>query len=415
MIKEYYVAVRHLSRNARLFYASASLFVFVFSGVYLVLFNLYMLRLGFDIPFIGFANALGTLTLGFVSLPAGIAGGRWGNRIMMLLGIMFGFLGPSIVSMVELVSENLRSAWILAANSLGWMGFGLFITNENPYLMKAASGEVRNHAFSLNAAIMPLTGFVGGIVGGFLPVLYSYILNASLDQAAPFRFAILTTSILLIPSLLAMLAAGEEHETKTFRRPKSRGTVPFALIGGMALFGLLRMTGEGSARTFFNVYLDAALRVPPPLIGLLIGTAQLLGAPVALAVPRIAKRWGKLTIIFVGIMGIAICLVPLALIPHWIAAGIGLTGVLALGSLLRPAFNIYSQELVTQEWRSIMSGSILTSVAIGTSAMTFAGGYLIKFYGYLSLFLTGAALSLAAGLTLWLLTRHRDVKSTAIT
>jgi len=71
LIKEYHIAVRHLSRNARLFYASASLFIFIFLGVYLALFNLYMLRLGFDTPFIGFANALGTLTLGFTSLPAG--------------------------------------------------------------------------------------------------------------------------------------------------------------------------------------------------------------------------------------------------------------------------------------------------------------------------------------------------------
>ena len=49
-------------------------------GIYSVLLNLFLLRLGFGPELIGLVNSAGTLTFALASLPAGALGGRLGSR-----------------------------------------------------------------------------------------------------------------------------------------------------------------------------------------------------------------------------------------------------------------------------------------------------------------------------------------------
>ena len=91
----------------------------------------------------------------------------------------------------------------------------------------------------------------------------------------------------------------------------------------MALVVLLQVAGEGAARTFFNVYLDAGLHVPTAQIGVLSAAGQLLAVPAALAAPLLMARWGKERTFVLGSLGMTLSLLPLALIFHWGAAGLG--------------------------------------------------------------------------------------------
>ena len=73
-----------------------------------------------------------------------------------------------------------------------------------------------------------------------------------------------------------------------------------------AAFSLLSVAGEYATGIFFNVYLDAGLRVPTPQIGLLIGVAQLVSVPVAVGAPLLMARWGRFRTLLWGIVGVAI-------------------------------------------------------------------------------------------------------------
>ena len=66
------------NRDVRLYLVTAGLVGFCWIGIYLVLFNLYLLRLGYGPEFIGTVNAAGSLAYAVFSLPAGALGGRWG-------------------------------------------------------------------------------------------------------------------------------------------------------------------------------------------------------------------------------------------------------------------------------------------------------------------------------------------------
>lgn len=70
----YLATVRAFSRDARLLLATQALASISYIGIYLVLFNLYLVRLGYDTGFIGWINGVSFLCFAFFSLPAGMMG-----------------------------------------------------------------------------------------------------------------------------------------------------------------------------------------------------------------------------------------------------------------------------------------------------------------------------------------------------
>jgi predicted MFS family arabinose efflux permease len=169
----------------------------------------------------------------------------------------------------------------------------------------------------------------------------------------------------------------------------------------VALIGLLTAAGEGSARTFFDVYLDSVLHLSAVQIGTLAAAGQLLAVPAALAMPLLAGRWGIRRTFALGSLGIALSLLPLASIPLWGAAGLSFMSLVALASIRRPAFMVFSQEIVSARWRAAMSGATSMAVGLSFSIVSLCGGFIITSLGYSSLFLAGAGITAAGVLLFW--------------
>ena len=69
------------NRDVRLMLFSQALIGFtIFGGIYTVLLNLYLLRLGYGPQLIGQINAAGALSFALLSIPAGMLADRWGAR-----------------------------------------------------------------------------------------------------------------------------------------------------------------------------------------------------------------------------------------------------------------------------------------------------------------------------------------------
>jgi len=169
----------------------------------------------------------------------------------------------------------------------------------------------------------------------------------------------------------------------------------------MAVVMLLQLAGKSVTDTYFNVYLDVRLHLSPAWIGTLSAIAQLLVVPVALVAPLILMQWGKQWTIIAGALGMALSLLLLAMFPHWGVAGLGFVGVSALFAITTLAFSIYTQELVSPEWRATMSGAMAMAMGLSRSTMAFGGGHLITTFGFSSLFLVGASLTVAGTILFW--------------
>jgi predicted MFS family arabinose efflux permease len=104
-------------------------------------------------------------------------------------------------------------------------------------------------------------------------------------------------------------------------------------------------------------------------------------------------------------MGMALFALPLALIPHWAAAGFGFISSAAFFSMTVGPMRLYSQELVVPRWRATMASSFMMGAGLAFSAVSLAGGYVIVAFGYEALFLGAMALMAACGLLFWALFR----------
>lgn len=396
----YLDVLRDFNRDVRLYLVTTMLIgLTVDGGVYTVLFNLYLLRLGYGPEFVGLVNGSGMLVFALCCLPAGTLSGRWGNRRMMIVGLTLLTIGCGLLPFAELHTGNWQAGWLFITWCFAFIGFAMYFVNTAPFVMTVIHQSERNHVFSVQAAVWSLAGFAGSLIGGFLPGLFAIYLGVSLDQPAPYRYSLLVASLLLIPSVLAIVGTREGH-TQPIKERQAKGEAsPLRLIAFLTLVRLLVVTGVGTLFTFFNVYMDAGLQISTVHIGVLSAVGRLLSIPTALIVPLLTVRWGSGRTAAWASLGTAFSMLPLALISHWGAAGLGYIGTIALTSIRYPAFLVYTMERVSPGWRGTMSGAGEMASGLSFSAMALGGGYIIAAFGYRSFFLTGASLTVIGTLS----------------
>ncbi len=393
MIAVYLDAWSRFSRNVRLLLVVYGLFGFAYIGLYMLLFNLYLLRLGYGLEFIGLVN--GTARLGFAlfCLPAGILGRYWGLRPMLIAGVLLMTAGMGLVPSVEFVPQTLQRQWILITYLLIWLGFAAFFVNSQSFVMASAAPRELNHVFSSMSALMPLAGFAGNLSGGFLPGLFSSLLHFPLDSPVPYRYPLILAAALLLPALPAMMAAREVRLEPTQDETEQNDAPPFLLLFFLSFVVLLTGVADGEISAFFNVYMDDGLRASTALLGAVTAGAQLMAVPAALSMPFLVARWGHANVYFCSLIGGALSLGLMVLVPHWGPAALGRLSTAVFISINRPVFSAFHQSLVQSRWRSTMSGSTMTAFGISSAAIALGVGYLVAAWSYKALFLLGAALT----------------------
>jgi MFS family permease len=420
-----YAQKLHLfSRDVRLFLVTAVLVGFAWDGVRTVLYNLYLLRLGYTPEFVGLANAVGALAFSLFCLPAGMLGTRLGSRNMLIAGLGLLALGYGLLPLAESVPEGWRTYLVLGATLLAFLALALFLVNGLPFMMGATGPEERSHVFSVHIALVPLSGFCGSLVGGLLPEVLSKALGASVEDPALYAYPMWLAAVLLVPGMLVLLGAHPTHGRAEPAPPAGapvgrKGLAPYGLLIAVALVTALRFGGRATTTTFFNVYLDEGLGVSTALIGALVAAGQLFAIPAALLSPWLVARRGNVGTIVWGSVGVALCTLPLALVPHWTAAGFGFVTSWALFSATIGPMRVFTQELVAPRWRASMASIFMMGAGLAFSSVSLAGGFVITAVGYQMLFLTGTGLLALATLLFWAIFRvprgeyaHQELKVT---
>ncbi len=385
-------------RDVRLYLISSAIMMLAI-GIWGLLYNLLLVRLGYGPGFVGLVAAVSSFVYAGICLLSGGLGKWLGSRRIITVGFCACTLAFLIAGTWQLVPETLRAGWMMSASLCGWTGFAMFNTTGIPFLMRATSEEQRNYAFSTQAGLRFLAESFGGVVGGLLPGAVGGLFGQSLALPGPYSASLLAAGALSAPAVVFMLRTDKVGVWDDGNaKPKASG-VPLAVISAITLFGLLLLAGQHVAFTFFNVYLDTDLGVSTAQIGILLAFARLVAIPASLAFPLIAKRIGERHTVTVAAVGVTLSLLPMALVPHWAAAALGLAGVIALGTIAGTAVTVYSQQLVRHDWQSVMSGALTMGMGVGMTGGTLAGGYAISAFGYRPLFAAGACVvAVATGL-----------------
>ena len=401
----YWNTLKLFNWNVRYFLMAGAVHGFVFFGIYSLLLNLYLLRLGYKAEFIGLVNGIGPFMLAVFSLPAGTVSRRWGSRRVMIWSYFILAISFGLVPLSEWLPEVFRSAWIVGSYALVWISAAFLIVNFGPYLMTWTGEEERNHAFALQAASMPVAGFLGSFLGGTLPNSFANFASVTLDSPIPYQNALLVASVIELLTGVILMQTTEtdgETDTSTLTQTFDDTPPPYRLIIMFAIVNMLAVAGEWTMRVYFNVYLDRALSTPTTIIGAISASAQLMGLT-AFLVPQVTARWGRNRIVRYGLLCVFVAFIPLILIAHWLAVGIGFMIMVAVLSLTYPTLGVFSQSMVKPQWRTAIASAMSMSVGIGVALTSLGGGYVIAKFGYQTLFILGASAGILGTGVAWLL------------
>lgn len=402
-------------RNILLYLSAIALVGFTIDGgIYSVVFNLYVLRLGYGPDFVGLLASVSLVAFTLATAPAGLLGGRFGSRRMMLFGLGLMLLSTLLIPLATLVPTTALSAWLVGLFSLQMVGLATFFVNGPPYLTAVVPPTMRERAFSYQVALWSFAAFVGSLVGGFLPGLLAVQLGLSLAAPLPYAYPLGVAALGLLAAWLALATADEVTVQRRAARGEAATAFPFMII---VVFGIVRFFHAGTVGTtipFFNVYLDSGLQTPTATIGIVTALGRLLAAPTALLTPMLARRWGNARIVTWGSLALSAAVLPMIFIPDWIAASLGFVGVTSLSSVRYAAFLVYAMDLVPAERRGLLSGVSEMSAGVSFALTAYLGGQMITRLGYPPLFAVGAVMGVVGTAIFWLYFQARRQPQPAV-
>jgi MFS family permease len=388
-IAGYLATLGRFRRDVWLYYAFWIGFAVYFFGIYAVIFNLYLVRLGYGPEYVGTVQGLVFLGMSIFCVPAGWLGKRFGPRRMLIASSLLFVPNTLAIASAEFVPIAWRDLWIAGNYGLSGVLGSNIVVNSIPFLMGLTNPQERGHAFAVLNAVRRLSGFVGSLIAGALPGMFATILRVPLTDPAPYRYPLFIPPVLHVVGSVLLLSTREPEVSHEQKETVAVGRPPFGLICSLSFVFLLWMAGTWSARTFFNVYMDTSLLASTPLIGALLAAGQLLSGLTALATPLVEKALGRFRLLVILFMGFAAGQAILGFLPFQAAAAIGFVAIYALFGIADPVYTVYIQEIVAAEWRPIMAGYSSMAWGLGTSALIFGGGYIAAARGYRSLFNLG--------------------------
>ena len=446
LVIEYIQQFKRFQRNARLFLLS-NVLSGVTAGILLVLYNLYLISLGYHADFVGAVLFIGTLGAGLTIFPAGACIDRFSGKIILIFSsVLIGIAGVGQILFRQPL-PLLISAFVVG------VGLAFFLVITAPFLTLNSTPEERPHLFSMNISLGLITLVLGEVIGGVLPTWFrsipwlmaplpsgAFSLLSSQPDARSYQLALLFAGIIAAPSFIPLFMMSNVlpprrtghvsslpwtkkrsgNQTSVYSRGvplrsplAGRGkaflsntislinTLLHSAFFILVLVYVLTGFGAGLFIPYFNIYFVQHLNASPALFGLIDGGANAITALLTLTAPRLVKRLGKIN---------TITLTRLASIPLLLT--IGLTSILPLAALFylfrqgamdmsAGILQVFSMESVSEKHRGLANSSYQAAFQVPWAVAAPIGGLMIVHFGYPPIFVLGAFFYFLTIVTLW--------------
>lgn len=298
-ILRYLASIAGFQRDIKLFLVY-SLFSNIGIGAFALLFNLYLVELGYREDLIGLFNGLSTVALAVGALMLGQLLNRFGSWWCITYGTTAYIAGSVLLAFM---TERLA---ILVVGILQGIGTAFIFVPLMPFVIEHARPEARSSVAALSLSLTSVSATIGSLVGGWAPRLLGPLFGLAVPGVGSFRLGLLLslflTALALVPMVLMrqaryrqtqytaqhLLVTSEERREREARRH----ALAFVVTGG------LLSLGAGAVIPFYNVFL-ASIGLRASTIGVIYALASLLGALLGLFAPILARRLGSLDAILV--------------------------------------------------------------------------------------------------------------------
>lgn len=392
--------------------------------------SLYAYSIGYRQDFVGLLVAIPSLGALVAALPVGFLADRMPRKPLLLIT---GLLNPIALALIGLTT---RAPLMLAAGVANGILSSAYWVTIIPMLTESVEPRQRVSVMSLNTFLMLGVGSLGGLLGGAIPELVSRITGLSATSPVPLRWGVVAAAIaVFLPTAplfwlkegaattesdpatdtpLTADATGAAALTETPVEPSVAAKAVHPSMRPIPLLFLLLLipdvlytAGEGAVVALEPLFFHLRFSLNPALIGTLVAGGGLLVGVTALLAPSIVRRYGKLRVITTAQLLSAPIALAIGYAPWlWLSAAADI-GRSFLRGAFEPVYATFAMERVDARYRARLSGFYSVTWSIGYSLGAAGSGWLQRNVSLSVGFLMGGVL-LAAAPTWLLLAFSRD-------
>ena len=349
--------VRAFTGNARLFLLSL-LFFGVAGGISQLLFNFYVLSLGYNETTIGNLVTARSITSLIAALPMGYLVDRIGGRKAFLLG----YIAYGISMGVMLLFPSVTT--FIAMNVLQGVAQSLSGVASGPFLMENSGAKERTYLFSLSSGLSMTANSIGGWLGGYLPGWMAGSIAVSAVSSQAYGRSLWVMAILslasAVPVILMRSRRRSTSQLSTFA-PISFVRKNPGLLGKLILPGLVISIGAGMVMPFMNVFFRNVHSQSDSAIGVIFAWGSLAMGIGLVAAPALAERFGKIQVV-TATQALSIPFLALLGFAPWFGVSVAAYYIrLTLMNMSGPIFSTFTMEQVDPESRGMIAS--LSSMA----------------------------------------------------
>lgn len=378
-LAEYGSKIRLFRRNARLYLLNSAIIGVAF-GIHRLLFNFYILSLGYDEIMAGRLLTTSSLVALVGALPMGYVSDRIGRKPAMVMSNL-----AICISMLGIVWLH-TPAWLYSWNILSGLAHSLMGVSMGPFLMENSGSEERTYLFSFSAGLHMTTGFFGNWLGGYLPLWWGSLTGFTPTDAGAYGGSLIIVGLLSLLALLPLLMLRRRRLSGSSTQDR-QSPLEFArrhplLLGKLVSPMLLISLGAGLFMPFMNLFFRSVHHRSDAAIGGLFAWGSLTMALGLLIAPPLADRWGKMRLV-IGSQSLSIpFLVLLGFSPwYWLSATAYLIRV-ALMNMSGPVYDTFVMEQVDESARATVASLVSMCWSFGWVFSPTISGWLQVRYGF---------------------------------
>lgn len=348
-------------------------------GVFRLLFNFYVLSLGYDQRLLGSLITTSSLTALIVALPMGRVADRLGRKASLLLG------GGAVVLAVVIMALLPSEFTFLSMNVLIGLAQSLSGVTMAPFLMENSSEKERTYLFSFSSGLSTGSAFLGNWIGGYLPTWMGSLQGVAATSTPAYGASLLViatgAAVALLPLFLMRMPKLEASQRSNFASLAYFKQQP-RLITRLVLPMLLTSIGAGMFMPFMNIFYRQVHHQPDPVIGSLFAWGSLAMGIGLIIAPPIADRIGKIQLVVIT-QGISIPFLFLLGFAPWFAVSAFAYYIrLALMNMSGPVYQTFVMEQVDASERATIASLVSMANSFGWAFSPSISGQIQVQYGF---------------------------------
>lgn len=337
-----------------------------------VVFNFYILGLGYDQAVTGEMASLVRLAGVLFGIPLGIAIDRWGS----IRAIQAGAVLNAAVWAVLLTTSSLLVMQI--AYFFGGLFFSIGTIAAITALSSISSGQVRGQLVAMNFTLITVLGSVGSVVTGFVPGLWAQVLTVAPTDTTAYQATLWLVVGLSVLALLPIRGLSTRLRMHNDERgvvgsdeiPVSLWTAALMTVGYLAIGA-----AGGMVHPFLNIFFREQFALTDGVIGAVMASFTLMMGAGSFVSARLVQRFGERAVVVLA----ALLAMPLCLGLLVDVAAVAVGGYMAtcfLLGMLFPYMDVLLFRAVATGQRGVVKSISTMAWSLGWSLAAYGSGLL---------------------------------------